>query len=84
MAEKSPSKFISMREAARLCGVPVSTFRTSFLQGFYPFQLYHVSTFRNKFLREDVEAFVDAQEERIVELPEGAQITAMGVERVAP
>lgn len=83
MAE-NPTEYISMREAARMCCVPLSTFRTSFLQGFYPFKLYRVSTYRNKFRRDDVQAYVDAQEERIVELPEGAQITAMGVERVAP
>jgi len=80
MADESHSKYISMREAARLCGVPVSTFRASYLANFYPFRLHRVSTFRNKFLRADVEAFVEAQETRIVELPEGEQITAASVE----
>ena len=80
MQEKIPSQFISMREAARLCGVSISAFRSSFLRGFYPFRLYRVSAYRNKFRRDDVMAFVEAQEERIVELPEGERITAARVE----
>ena len=78
---KSPSKYVSMTEAARMCDVSLHAFRASFNAGFFPFPMYRVTAFRNKFKREDVEAFLEAQEQRLVHLSAGEKITAAGIER---
>ena len=70
------SKYVSMREAARMLDVSYSAFRASFLRGFFPFELVRVTAYRNKFRRDDIEAYAAALEpEKIVTLPAGEVLT---------
>ena len=67
------SKYVSMREAARMLDISYSAFRASFLRGHFPFKLVRVTAYRNKFRRVDVEKYARSLEpEKIVTLPEGA------------
>lgn len=79
MQEKK-AQFISQRKAAAMCGMSIQAFQRSFAAHFFPFKMYQISAFRNGFKREDVEAFVEAQEQRVVDLPAGESITAVRVE----
>lgn len=79
MQEKK-SQFVSQRQAAAMCGMTIQTFQRSYAAHFFPFRMYALSAFRNGFKRADVEAFVEAQEQRVVDLPAGESITAVRVE----
>lgn len=73
-------KFLSMRQSADVLGIPYTTFRTLFLQGYLPFNRYRVSPRRYKFSRAEVEAYAAQLEPDCkLPLPEGAVISAVRV-----
>ena len=77
--QDKPSQYVSMRQAAMMCGLSPSAFKASFKANFFPFQLFRISAYRTAFRRSDVEEFVNAQESRIVDL-HGEQIVSVRVE----
>ena len=82
MSDNTPSRYVSMRAAAKLLGVPYPTFRKCFLAGFYPFGWYRVSQYRMKFLRSDIEDYAASMmPEKVVNLPQGESLEAVRVER---
>lgn len=64
-----------------MCGMSTTAFRNSLRAGFLSFKMYRISAFRTGFKRADVEAWIEAQEERIVTLAPGESLKAAGVER---